>query len=332
MKLNCDKPVTHAEEDFKLCNGEKVQYSFSGSMKYSMLKSKKRWHRRKTHCHNEKLLFAVISHIIKNVEFTKGPRSSEEKMKFAQMKNSEHQDGASSTSDQGDCIRFVFNPTEEAIYSFPEQIHYYISTKLFYQNIEKCTNKDLPRKTVRDAWNSLETVVFVKNSKLETKFEEIKAKFKLEGKVDAYGNVSELLLFHGTSNESINKIVEHNFCLDQKPDGPRNKVTLFGHGIYFSELPGVSLMYGTGLLLCKVILGKSQRYIPNGSPPPDIPDEFDSRVVIKDGIEVVSVVKNPAQILPYCILNIKQDRIENAGVRSIQQQQQNNQVKILSPG
>ena len=239
-----------------------------------------------------------------------------------------------SNSTQEDCVRFVFRPTEEGIYkiNIPELIHYYISTKLFYQNIEKCTNKDLPRKTVRDAWNSLETVVFVKNSKLETKFGEIKAKFKQEGKVDAYGNVSELLLFHGTSNESINKIVEHNFCLDEKPDGPRNKVTLFGHGIYFSDLPGVSLMYGTGLLLCKVVLGKSQRYNPNGSQPPEIPDEFDSRVVIKDGIEVVTVVKNPAQILPYCILNIKQERIENAGVRSLQQQQQNNQVKIIAPG
>ena len=274
----------------------------------------------------------IISHLINQFEFNIRPRSSEEKSKFAQMKESEHQVETSSTSNQEACKRFVFNPTEEGIHSSPELIHYYISTKLFYQNIEKCTNKDLPRKTVRDAWNSLETVVFVKNFKLETKFEEIKAKFKLEGKVDAYGNVSELLLFHGTSNESINKIVETNFCLDQKPDGPRNKVTLFGHGIYFSELPGVSLMYGTGLLLCKVILGKSQRYQPNGSPPPDIPDDFDSRVVIKDGIEVVSVVKNPAQILPYCILNIKQDRIENAGVRSIQQQQQNNQVKVISPG
>ena len=326
-------------EDSLNATANEFQYFSSRSMRYSILKSKKRRYRRKNHCNNGKLLCELlrtlkplIGPLINHVETQDRRRSIEERIKFAQTKNSEHQDGTSSTSDQGDCIRFVFNPMEEGIYSIPEQIHYYISTKLFYQNIEKCTNKDLPRKTVRDAWNSLETVVFVKNSKLETKFEEIKAKFKLEGKVDAYGNVSELLLFHGTSNESINKIVEHNFCLDQKPDGPRNKMTLFGHGIYFSELPGVSLMYGTGLLLCKVILGKSQRYHPNGSPPPEIPDEFDSRVVIKDGIEVVSVVKNPAQILPYCILNIKQDRIENAGVRSIQQQQQNNQVKVISPG
>ena len=301
-------------------------------MRYSILKStRRRRPRRKTNCINVLLSDKIVNLLGELLLFSN-------KTHFAQ-KNNEHQDGTSSSSRSNpveeSCMRYVFNPTEEGNYSsmtISESIHYYISTKWFYQNIEKCTNKDLPRKTVRDAWNSLETVVFVKNSKLETKFEEIKAKFKQEGKVDAYGNVSELLLFHGTSNESINKIVENNFCLDQKPDGPRNKVTFFGHGIYFSELPGVSLMYGTGLLLCKVILGKSQRYIPNGSPPPEIPDEFDSRVVIKDGIEVVTVVKNPAQILPYCIMNIRQERIENAGVRSIQQQQQNNQVKNITAG
>ena len=316
-------------------------------MKHSILKSRgRRRHRRKALFLNVnindtivRLLFKLISSLNPQNAHQSLARIQNGESEIFSKKHRDHEEGiangsTTSKSIQEDCVRFVFRPTEESNYeiNIPELIHYYISTKLFYQNIEKCTNKDLPRKTLKDAWNSLETVVFVKNSKLETKFEEIKAKFKQEGKVDAYGNVSELLLFHGTSNESINKIVENNFCLDQKPDGPRNKVTLFGHGIYFSELPGVSLMYGTGLLLCKVILGKSQRYYPNGSPPPEIPDEFDSRVVIKDGIEVVTVVKNPAQILPYCILNIKQDRIENAGVRSIQQQQPNNQVKILAPG
>ena len=155
-------------------------------------------------------------------------------------------------NDEENCQRRVFIPSIENTYKNPDIIHYYISTKLYYQNIDKCANNDLPRKRVSNSWNSLETVVFVKNSKLETKFEEIKAKFQQEGKVDAYGSVSELLLFHGTSHESINNIVEHNFCLQRRPDsGHRDKVTLFGHGIYFSELPGVSLMYGAGLLLCK---------------------------------------------------------------------------------
>ena len=45
-------------------------------------------------------------------------------------------------------------------------------------------------------------------------------------------------------------------------------------------------MYGEKLLLCKVILGKVQFYKPDGSTPPEIPEEFDSRVVLRDGLEV----------------------------------------------
>ena len=74
-------------------------------------------------------------------------------------------------------------------------------------------------------------------------------------------------------------------------------------------------MYGTGLLLCKVILGKCERYFPNGSTPPEIPDGFDSRVIVRDGQELVTVVRRPEQILPYCCLHLKQDRIVQAGAR-----------------
>ena len=46
-------------------------------------------------------------------------------------------------------------------------------------------------------------------------------------------------------------------------------------------------MYGSGLLLCKVIVGKCELIKPQGEIPPEIPDEFDSREVIKDGVGVV---------------------------------------------
>ena len=45
-------------------------------------------------------------------------------------------------------------------------------------------------------------------------------------------------------------------------------------------------MYGEKLLLCKVILGKIQFYKPDGSTPPEIPEDFDSRVILRDGLEV----------------------------------------------
>ena len=173
-------------------------------------------------------------------------------------------------------------------------------------------NPDLPRKNINNPWDALNSVVYIRNPNLETQFEAMKSKFKSEGKINAFGDVEESLLFHGTSNEALNKIVENNFSLEQLPS-ERGKLMFFGRGMYFSQLPGVSLMYGTGLLLCKVILGKCERYFPNGATPPEIPEGFDSRVIIRDGQELVTVVKRPEQILPYCCLNIKQERIVQAG-------------------
>ena len=77
-----------------------------------------------------------------------------------------------------------------------------------------------------------------------------------------------------------------NFQVDTKPsDGQRSKSMLFGSGIYFSQLPFVSLVYGTGLILCKVLTGKTEKYFPNGSTPPEINHEVDTRIVMKDNLE-----------------------------------------------
>jgi len=238
------------------------------------------------------------------------------------------QDDTSSIGDTDNipkCNRTVFVSSEEDNYTDdPNFIHYLRTTKTFHQNIDKNYNNELPRKKVSNPWDSLNSVVHVKNDTIEKAFNELKKKFAREGKVDKYGKVQELLLFHGTSNESINKIIENNFVIDKSP-AERSKAMLFGRGVYLSELPGVSLMYGDNLLLCKVILGKSEIYYPNGQTPPPIPDGYDSRIVIKDGLKVVTVVKNSSQILPYSIVNIKEGRIIQAGTLKSQQQDQTQQ-------
>jgi len=88
---------------------------------------------------------------------------------------------------------------------------------------------------------------------------------------------------------------------------------MFGRGVYFSELPAVSLMYGNGLILCKVLLGNCQDYRPVASgEQPDIPEGFDSRQVItKDGSSVIHVARNTSQILPYCVIQLKNDAISS---------------------
>ena len=221
-----------------------------------------------------------------------------------QCKRRKHQRVVMNIADE---FNFKYNPL-----FLPFMLHFYMAKEIFHRNAEKNYNKDLPRKTVNNHHDAIESIVYIDNKENEDKFAMLKAKFEQDGKVDRYGNALETLLFHGTSNENINLIAEDNFSLDALP-AERGKVMLFGRGLYFSELPGVSLMYGNMLLLCKVLLGKSQRYYPNGDVPPEIPDEFDSRIVMKDGLEVVTVVKNPDQILPYCIIYLKQDRIVAAG-------------------
>jgi len=78
-------------------------------------------------------------------------------------------------------------------------------------------------------------------------------------------------------------------------------------------MPAVSLMYGNGLVLCKVILGDCETFNPRpGTVQPDIPDQFDSREVkTRDGSGVIHVVKRPAQVLPYCIIQLKNEALSS---------------------
>ena len=94
----------------------------------------------------------------------------------------------------------------------------------------KIKNPALPRKIINVPWDALNSVVFIRNPRLEKKFEAMKSKFKSEGKENAFGDVEETKLFHGTSNENLNHIVEKNFCLEHLP-AKRGKLLFYGHGM-----------------------------------------------------------------------------------------------------
>merc|ERR1712048_476372 len=210
--------------------------------------------------------------------------------------------------------RTVFYPEQEGRH-IPEEIHYIIACKEFYQNINRTGSNALPRKVTDRHWDSVKSIVYIRNDKIAQDFENQRATFLEEGKVNEHGGVPEKFFFHGSSMENINIIVEENFSIDVLPRNSekREKSMLFGVGVYLSPLPGVSMMYGDGLLLCKVLLGKSEEYHPTGSTPPPIPAEYDSRVVIRDKIPVVIVVRRPDQLLPYCIVNVDRTLFTQAG-------------------
>merc|ERR1712119_197978 len=62
----------------------------------------------------------------------------------------------------------------------------------------------------------------------------------------------------------IPEAIHYNININVLPRNSekREKSMLFGVGVYLSPLPGVSMMYGDGLLLCKVLLGKYEEYHP----------------------------------------------------------------------
>ena len=105
-------------------------------------------------------------------------------------------------------------------------------------------------------------VDYIKNVKLEECFLAQKKKFENAGK-----EMEEVLLWHGTNPSSLEPILRNNFDIESAPlqpelGGGREKKMLFGRGIYFSEVPTVSLMYGNTLILCRVVLGACQNFTP----------------------------------------------------------------------
>ena len=104
---------------------------------------------------------------------------------------------------------------------------------------------------------------------------------------------NERLVFHGTKEVNIDNILRENFRLD--------KCHRFAHGkgVYFSEFPDISLGYGAGLLLCRVMLGRT--YSGQG-----LPEGWDSKLVAPDsqGKGQMVVVPDTRQILPAFIIRL----------------------------
>ena len=123
-----------------------------------------------------------------------------------------------------------------------------------------------------------------------------------------------MFLFHGTAVANIDSILRENLSLEHSTEQHvKERKRLFGEGIYFSQYPAVSLMYGNGLILFKVLLGNCQLFTPKPqTKQPEVPEMFDSREVkASDGSSVIHVVKNPSQVLPYCVVQFKNEALSS---------------------
>ena len=150
---------------------------------------------------------------------------------------------------------------------------------------------------------------FIKNPGLEELYVQQKEIFRKEGR-----ETREVYLFHGTAVANIDSILKENLSPDFTSEHQGNKKKkVFGEGIYFSQFPAVSLMYGNGLILFKVLLGNCELFTPKAlSKQPEIPEIFDSREVrASDGSSVIHVVKKPSQVLPYCVVQFNNESLSS---------------------
>ncbi|EDO36121.1 predicted protein, partial [Nematostella vectensis] len=90
----------------------------------------------------------------------------------------------------------------------------------------------------------IESIDVVINNQLLQKFEAKQKEFKSKGIPDG-----EILAYHGTRSANIDSILRNN--LDIK----FAQRQAYGRGNYFSEFPEISMGYGDGLLLCRVLPG-----------------------------------------------------------------------------
>jgi len=212
--------------------------------------------------------------------------------------------------------KFRFAPFRHLELDGEHAIHKYIAGYQFYRMMMKWAEPGasfpIPLRKVENPHDAIASIDYIRNPQIEEGYQAQKERFQIEGK-----QVTEALLFHGTAVASVDSILKNNFSLDHSPiqqqESSRDKRRMFGEGIYFSEMPAVSLMYGNGLLLCKVILGDCETFTPRpGTVQPDIPDQFDSREVkTRDGSGVIHVVKRPVQVLPYCIIQLKNEALSS---------------------
>ena len=152
---------------------------------------------------------------------------------------------------------------------------------------------------------TISSIDIVINKDLEDKFEATKKMFKSQGIPD-----KEILAYHGTDPKNIDSILKSNLQLSYA------KRQAFGKGNYFSEFPAVSLGYGQGLLLCRILPGKE--FVDNSNS--NIPADYNSKKVLLGDRRASTaastatasatnvsgkmiIIENSDQILPFFVIH-----------------------------
>eukprot|EP00092_Neocalanus_flemingeri_P072730 GFUD01089595.1.p1 GENE.GFUD01089595.1~~GFUD01089595.1.p1 ORF type:complete len:399 (+),score=80.90 GFUD01089595.1:2-1198(+) len=137
---------------------------------------------------------------------------------------------------------------------------------------------------------SIKAIKYIENESLRGRFNSCKAYFLSRGIPN-----DERLVFHGTSAD-LDSIIKQNLKLSLC------KRFAFGKGVYFSEFPSTSQVYGKHLLLFRVMLGnpyQGREHI--------IPAQYQSKIVQpnEEGKANMIIIDNEDQILPAFIIELQ---------------------------
>jgi len=143
-------------------------------------------------------------------------------------------------------------------------------------------------------------VEYILNPPLVRQFEQQRKDFE-----QAHIPTHVVLAFHATRDRSsVDNIVKNNF--DPNRIGSQTDSGYWGRGFYFSEYPATSMGYGSNMLLCRVLPGKTYDVTARMDGQP-LRAGFNSHRLHAnaDGYGQELVIDNPSQILPCYILHIQ---------------------------
>ncbi len=155
----------------------------------------------------------------------------------------------------------------------------------------------------RSVQKQIESIDYIYNKKLAEAFEQKKLELIRDCGIEAG---VEMLLFHGTWQRNVDSIIRNNFDLS------KGNVFAHGKGLYFSELPSTSMIYGDALILCRVLTGRVQRPEDGSYFDPNRFDSFQTKPVKVSGhsgnldVASVHVVACSEQVLPYCVYHFSE--------------------------
>ena len=134
---------------------------------------------------------------------------------------------------------YNMKPKNDTNFANPLDILYTTAEGTFLRMLKRGGSQGLDR-------NFIKGIKYFENDALAERFNNAKKRLEAKGIT-----CKERLVFHGTPIEgNVESIFQHGLLL--------SKCTRFAHGygIYFSEFPEKSQVYGQNLLLCRVLVGR----------------------------------------------------------------------------